>query len=79
MTKHISQSIIWDDRWQMIQVKQHEFSRTWVFFAMVKKNWYYGEGEDIATAIAECDLKIEFNQRLNVKPETKLEELKELF
>lgn len=72
-------TITWDNRWQMVQIKQHEFSGKWVFFAMVKKNWYYGEGESIEEAIMECDLKIEFNQRLNMKPETKLEELKEIF
>lgn len=78
MTKHISNSIIWDDKWQMIQVKQHEFSKLWLFFAMVDKNWYYGEGETITLAMMNCEIKIGFGikaGKANIKEKLNLEDL----
>lgn len=76
MTKHTSQSIPWDDQWQMIQVKKHDHSGLWVFFAMVNKDWYYGEGITIPIAIENCERKISWGLKAgkaNIKE--KLEEL----
>lgn len=57
----------------MIQVKKHEFSGLWVFFAMVNKDWYYGEGNTIADAIAGCEQRIDLSIKMRTKPS--LEEL----
>lgn len=75
MTMHTSQTIIWDDAWNMIQVKQHEFSKKWVFFVQLKSNkdWFYGEGDTLDIAIDHCRLKISNNHKMKLKPT--LEEL----
>lgn len=79
LVKHSSNAIHWDDTWHMIQIKQYEYSQLWVFFARLKSNkeWYYGEGETLASAIENCEKKIEQKNISIARP--KIEKLEELF